>query len=295
MRKNNSIKKKKELKLQQQISNLKDPILNEVSKNILSQNGDYIPIQERAGIIHNLHQLHVILNENRNKVKKVEMENEECLKIEKYRNKRGTKKIFNQNDWNNFIQNQEHWYKQKFLKKKAIELMRENIEKKIKHKPKINYNSKKIINNIRKNKENDEDNIYDKLYNDYNYMQERKKLKISNSMPSFKPLLNKGIKKNMFKNNNNINNNIYTNKNIEKQIEAIIQQKLNKIKNKNKSNNNINNSSKLSNQTFVKHLSNINFNNKQLKSPNNKNKIKNISKDSYVYRKNMCKKLAKKN
>ena len=297
IRKNNSIQKKKELKIQQQISNLKDPKLNEVSKNILSQTGEYIPIQERAGFIHSLHKLHIIMNDNRNKLKKMEKENEDFLEIEKYKNK--NKKIFNENDWNNFIQNQEYWYKKKFLKKKAIEIMREKIEIKTKHKPKINYNSKRIVNNIRKNKEIDEDNIYDKLYNDFNYMQERKKLKICNSMPSFKPLLNKGIKKSMFKNNSN--NNIYTNKNIEKQIESIIQQKLNKIKTKN--------NPKLLNQTFVKHLSSINFNNKRWKSPNNKNKryeynnknnrsdknkIK-LLKDSYVYRKTMNKKLAKKN
>ena len=288
-RKNNSIKKKKELKIQQQISNLKNPILNEISKNILSQHGDYVPIQERAGLIHNLHQLHIILNEKKNEAKKIEKENEEVLEIKNYKK---NKKSFNERDWNNFIENQDYWNKQKYLKKKAIELMREKIEVKVNHKPKINRNSKKIVNNIRKNKENEED-IYDKLYNDFNFLQEKKKLKICNSMPSFKPIINKGIKKNMFKNSiSNNNNNFYNNKNIEKQIESIIQKKIKNIK---KNNNKLNND-KLENQTFVNKLSNININldSKQKKDINNKNNNK-IIKDSYVYKKMMNKKLAKKN
>ena len=57
IRKNNNIQKKKELIVQQQISKLQDPKLNENSKNIISKNMDYIPIQERAAHIYNMHQI----------------------------------------------------------------------------------------------------------------------------------------------------------------------------------------------------------------------------------------------
>ena len=58
IRKNNSLQKKKELELQKQLSNLRDPSLNQVSINILSQNTDYIPIQERSSQFYNVKKFH---------------------------------------------------------------------------------------------------------------------------------------------------------------------------------------------------------------------------------------------
>ena len=267
-RKNNLIQKKIELKIQDQIANLKNPEPNEFSKNILSQNGDYIPIQERASNIYNMHQLYNILNEAKKRMKKIEKEKEEVLLIQKYRNE----KPFNQNEWNDFVQNQEYWYKQKQLKQKAIELMKGSVELKISHKPKIDNNSKKIVNNNRK-RNNYEDDIYNKLYNDFNDIQEKKQLKISNSMPSFKPILNKGIKKSVFKPNKIMENN--HKKNIEKQIELLIQNKLKELKHQK------NYKSHYTNKTFV----NPNFihdlifksNSKSMKNIHNKNKRYNSS------------------
>ena len=46
--------------------------------------------------------------------------------------------------------------------------------------------------------------IHIRLYNDFNDLQERKKLNICNSMPSFKPILNKSFKKNKFNNKKKI-------------------------------------------------------------------------------------------
>ena len=222
IRRNNLIKKKKELQIKEQISNMKNPIINEVSKNIILSQGNYIPIYDRASQITNMYKLKSILNENKKKIKKMEEENKEYLKIQKYKNN----KKFNQQNWNNFLINQENWYRQKNMKKKAIELMRESVELKLRHKPKIDINSQRIMNDIKKRKDI-EDNIYIKLYNDYNYVNEKKEMKICNSMPSFKPLLNKGIKKNIFKENKK--KNIYNNKSIEKQIESIIQKKLSSL------------------------------------------------------------------
>jgi len=267
LRKNNLIKKRKELKEQKEELTMKIPIVNENSKNILLQSNDYIPIQERAANIYNLKQVNKKLIEKEINMKRIEKEKEENLIIEKYKNK----KPYKEYEWNNFVESQEYWYKQKLMKKKAQEIIRESIELKINYKPKINERSKKIMLEKRKRKDLGE-NIFNKLYNDFNNIQEKKKLKLSNSMPSFKPLLNKGIKKNVFKSNKNIENN---KNNIEKQIEFLIQEKLKDLKHKSQNN--------ISSSYF-------NLNNKEIKNMNNKNKryenikykTQNISNGSYL-------------
>ena len=262
IRKNNSLQKKKELELQKQLSNLRDPSLNQVSINILSQNTDYIPIQERTSQFYNIKKFHNTINEKKNQIQKFEKENKEYSELKKNK----SQKKFNEKDWNNFIENQKSWQKQKSLKNKAVELMRESIEINLRHKPKIDLNSKRIINNMRKTINYQED-IYDKLYNDFNNMQERNKFKMYCSMPSFKPVLNRGIKKNLFKNNKFNENNKNNNRSMEKQIETIIQKHLKNIKTKNDIKR-----SKIKNKTLVHNLSGINFNSK-IKNKNIKNVI----------------------
>ena len=262
IRKNNSLQKKKELELQKQLSNLKDPSINQVSINILSQNTDYIPIQERSSQFYNIKKFHNTINEKKNQIQKFEKENKEYSELKKNK----SQKKFNEKDWNNFIENQKSWQKQKSLKNKAVELMRESIEINLRHKPKIDLNSKRIINNMRKTINYQED-IYDKLYNDFNNMQERNKFKMYCSMPSFKPILNRGIKKNLFKNNKFNENNKNNNRSMEKQIETIIQKHLKNIKTKNDIKR-----SKIKNKTLVHNLSGINFNSK-IKNKNIKNVI----------------------
>ena len=262
IRKNNSLQKKKELELQKQLSNLKDPSINQVSINILSQNTDYIPIQERSSQFYNIKKFHNTINEKKNQIQKFEKENKEYSELKKNK----SQKKFNEKEWNNFIENQKSWQKQKSLKNKAVELMRESIEINLRHKPKIDLNSKRIINNMRKTINYQED-IYDKLYNDFNNMQERNKFKMYCSMPSFKPILNRGIKKNLFKNNKFNENNKNNNRSVEKQIETIIQKHLKNIKTKNDIKR-----SKIKNKTLVHNLSGINFNSK-IKNKNIKNVI----------------------
>ena len=262
IRKNNSLQKKKELELQKQLSNLKDPSINQVSINILSQNTDYIPIQERSSQFYNIKKFHNTINEKKNQIQKFEKENKEYSELKKNK----SQKKFNEKEWNNFIENQKSWQKQKSLKNKAVELMRESIEINLRHKPKIDLNSKRIINNMRKTINYQED-IYDKLYNDFNNMQERNKFKMYCSMPSFKPVLNRGIKKNLFKNNKFNENNKNNNRSMEKQIETIIQKHLKNIKTKNDIKR-----SKIKNKTLVHNLSGINFNSK-IKNKNIKNVI----------------------
>lgn len=187
-RKAQLIKKKQQLKEKNQLAKLKTrPSIDEISKNILLQNGDYIPIQERARHLHHLHQSYCVLYQKKKNY---------LIKI-----KKKEKKAFNEYEWNNFIKSQEIWNQKKLMKQKAYEIIKENEELKISHQPKINTNSKRIISNLMQGKYI-EDGIYNKLYNDFSNMQERKQLKLSNSLPSFKPFVNKGIKKSVFCNKN---------------------------------------------------------------------------------------------
>lgn len=291
IRKNNLIKKKKELQKKQEEADLKIPILDKVSENIISLNKNYIPIQDRASQIYNLRKLHNILDENQKKYNKKEKEQKEVMMLRKYINK----KPFDENNWNEFIESQENWNRQKIWKKKAVEIIRENIELNDKHKPKINNNSKKIISKMGKRKIYGDD-IYDKLYNDFNNMEERKKLKICNSMPSFKPILNKGIKKSVFKSNKIIENNkVNLNKSIEKQIESLVHEKLKNFKNNKNTSNSLN---------FNINQKNKNIKNKRYENIDSKNKMVNtkimgktqdISKNSYLYKNSINKKIKKKN
>ena len=155
-RKAKLINKKKQLEEKNKLSKLKShPTIDEISKNILEQNGDYIPIQERARHLHHMHQSYCILYQKR----------------KNYLIKKKEKKNFDVNNWNNFIKSQEIWNKKKLMKKKAFEIIKENEELKISHQPKIDTNSKRIISNLMKGNYI-EDDIYNKLYNDFSNLQE---------------------------------------------------------------------------------------------------------------------------
>ena len=285
LRKANQLKKKKQLEEQQQLSNLKQhPTIDEISKNILLQNGDYIPIQERAKHLHHMHQSYSLLNEKNNMQKK---ENQEIMEKRKFQ----SKKNFNINDWNNFLESQYIWNQEKLMKKKAGKIMKENSELKMSHQPKIDLNSKRIISNMRKGVYF-EDDIYNKLYNDFNNLQERKQLKMSNSMPSFKPFINKGIKKNTFKSKDNINKNTkkrnkeFTRANSALNINYILENKKNKnVNNKNK---------KIGNKT---NISSGSKNNDKSMNTQRMNSARNYSNGygSYLYKKFINKNHAKKN
>lgn len=261
-RKAQLLKKKKQIEEQNQLSKLKsNPTIDEISKNILQQNGDYIPIQERARHLHHMHQSYCIIYK---KKKQYLLKNKE------------NQKNFNEKDWNNFIKSQEIWNKKKLLKKKALELLRESDELKISYLPKIDSNSKRIILNMRKGT-SPEDNIYNKLYNDFTDLQERKQLKICNSMPSFKPFVNKGIKSNVFNNKNRKNQNKAFNRpNSALSFNFKLDDK--KYKNMNYKN------KKRGNKTSISSYNNNKSMNSQ-KTNNIENNIRNHSIGSYVYKK----------
>ena len=238
IRKENIIKKKKEQQLKEIIANSKGPTLNRTSEEIMENHTDYVPIQERAIQLHNKHLVEIKLHEKKIENKKIEEEKKDYEIVKYYASKR---KTFNEKDWEIFIKNQEYWNREKQYKKKAAQIFRDNMERKIHYRPEIDLKSKKMVEDRRKN-ELFNDDIHTRLYNDFNNLQERKRLRMNNSMPSFKPLINKTFNKNIFQTKKKYD---YTN-NFDKKLESLIDKKLKKIKNANS-----HNQTKFTSQSFV--------------------------------------------
>ena len=90
-----------------------------------------------------------------------------------------------------------NWKEEVNYKRKAAEILRNKIEKKNRQ-PKINSKSKKIMKKILKNN-NSVDDVFIRLYNDYEEHKERQKILKDENLPSFTPKINNF-------NNFNVNN-----------------------------------------------------------------------------------------
>ena len=220
LRKNNYIKKKQEQKLKEINNNLIGPTISKNSQEIMEKKQDYIPIEYRASELHNKHLFESLLNEKRVKNRKLEEENKEREIIKQYSNK----KTFNENDWENFLNNQEFWFREKKYRIKAAELFRNNIEEK-NFIPEINTKSKQIMKSIRKNNINIDD-IHTRLYKEFYNLQERKMIRMCNSMPSFTPLINKNLNKTIFQKKQKISN---SSSKFDKILDSLLEKKLNRI------------------------------------------------------------------
>ena len=289
-RKENYINKKKKQQNKQIHDYLKVSKINKNSQDIMDKVDEYIPIQYRAAQLHNHHLFQTILNEKKIVWDKKNEEQIEYNKIKHYKNK--NKKSFNENDWDDFIKSQEFWNKEKQYKVKAAEIFRDNIEL-VNSIPEINIKSKKIIRNLRKN--DVKNDVYTRLFNDFDNLQERKKMRMCNSMPSFKPLLNKSFKKSirpkLFQTKKTPNK---TMNNFDKKLDSYINNKLNNSKNIN-----INkyNQIKYINKSFIKtcnnsrlksSLSNFVFNSNILKKNYFLNNRKSRYDDNYFDNPTLC-------
>ena len=213
--------------------------MNKNSQEMVNNNSEYIPIQYRANQLHNKHLSEYKLYQKKIELKKIEEENKSYEIVMEYNKK--NKKLFDENEWDNFINNQEYWQREKIFKIKAAELIRDSIQKENSI-PKINSKSKSIISNMRK-KKLFLDDIYTRLFKEFEDLQERKKMRICNSMPNFKPLLNKKIRK---LNVQTKGKNNCIGKRIDKIFESLLKRKLNK----NTFNNNISNDSLILNKIY---------------------------------------------
>lgn len=178
--KNKLEKKRKENITKKQKEYIDHPSMNPYSEEII-ESKEYIPINERAAKIHNMKLFQNIVNEQKNKIKKYENEMAEIRKC-----KLNSKK-FDQTDWNKFIKRQKKWNKKVQYKIKAAILIRDNIEEENYYKPKINARSRSIIQGIEEENKNCIDEVYSRLYNDFNEHRERQKFRNQQSLPSFRP------------------------------------------------------------------------------------------------------------
>ena len=172
------IKKEEELKIAKELKQY--PIIDPYSQEIINRM-DYIPINERAAQIHSMKLLKNIIHKQENKIKEYEKEMAEIKK-----NKLNNKK-FDKNNWNKFIKRQKKWNKKVQTKIKAAIILRDNEEEENLFKPKINSRSRSIIEGIEEENKNCIDEVYNRLYNDFDEHRERQKFRNQQSLPSFKP------------------------------------------------------------------------------------------------------------
>ena len=184
-RKNKKLEKKREQLYYDKIKHLKPgPEIDPYSEEIIEGKEIYIPIDKRAAKLHSLKITKRILNEENNKIKQKEKEDEE-LKKDISRNK-----IFDQDEWDNFLERQYVWKDELEYKKKAAQIYKNNENKNKFFKPKINNKSKSIIKDIQYG--NDViDEVFVRLYNDFEEHKERQKLRNDQSLPTFKPKIYK--------------------------------------------------------------------------------------------------------
>ena len=192
-RKNEKIEKKKNKIINDELKELQPlPIIDPYSEEIIKSKEIYVPIDKRAAKLHSMKISQRILNEANNKIKKMKKETEE---ISKYQNS----KVFDQYEWDDFIERQYQWKDEIEYKKKAAEIFRNDMNKKYLFKPKINNRSKSIIKDKQSINDSCIDEVYVRLFNDYEEHKERQKLRNEESLPSFKPKISKNCStKNLF-------------------------------------------------------------------------------------------------
>ena len=198
-KKRNKLDKERKLIIQKKLNNLQEgPMINEKSHAIIAKSGEYVPIHLRAARIHNKHLTQIILNEE---LKRMEKKNQEDKEYEEIQKKRKVRK-YEKEKWDNFVESCYKWDEEVRYKRKAAEIFKNRMEA---HKPKINSKSKKIVKRLQKGN-NSVDDVYTRLYNDYEEHEERKKILQSENMPPFCPKINKVKYFNKFVNKRKYNN-----------------------------------------------------------------------------------------
>jgi len=203
--------KKKETKIAKQAGIKQQKILKELksfvgmdkrSKYLVIKRGEYIPIESRAAQIHSQHLTQIILNEELKRMKKENKEEKEMSEkiYKKYEPK----------EWNEFVQKCFQWKEDVSYKRKAAEIYRDKLDKKINYKPRINENSKKIMKKMTKRNPSVDD-VFTRLYKDFDEHRERQKDLEDKNLPSFNPKINNFKYQKNFEKNKRYRNNSYDN------------------------------------------------------------------------------------
>ena len=188
------LKKKQEFYLNQETKDLKKkPGMNE--RSIILSQGECIPIENRAAKLHSKRLTQIILNEEVNKLKQREKEEKEMSEKINTRN-------YSPREWNEFVERCFKWKKELLYKRKAEEIKNNMQDIKINYKPRINENSKKIMRKIMNKGNTSVDDVFTRLYNDYEEHKERQQDLENKNKPSFNPIVN----------NSKFNKNLYQKK-----------------------------------------------------------------------------------
>ena len=205
-KKETKIGKERNLIIKKKLNQLKPiPDMNKKSIEFVIKKGEYIPIENRAAQIHSQHLTQIILNEE---LKRIEKENKE---EEELKNNVNNNKKYQEKEWNEFVQKCFDWKKNVFYKRKAEEIYRYKRDRKLNYKPIINENSKKIMKKMTNKNNNSFDDVFTRLYNDYEEHKEREKILKEKYMPPFNPKINNFHFTKNFRNNKKYRNNSYDN------------------------------------------------------------------------------------
>ena len=122
-RKKDILDKKKKRLQNNELQKLKEcPEIDPISQIIIENQEIYIPIDKRAANIHSMKITQRILNEENNKIRKIQEEDE---LMNKYKNK----KKFDKNEWDDFLERQSQWKDEIEYKIKAAEFLKNNVDK----------------------------------------------------------------------------------------------------------------------------------------------------------------------
>ena len=182
----------------------------------------YIPLQYKAEEIYKSHLARIEINKRSNLIKKKIEENKQMEFAQKVIE--NTKKRFSGKSWNNFIKREKAWKENKRINREKS--LNNKYKSNVYDRPKINKNSIIILEQKKeKNKLNNKhiettNSIYTKLYLDKEVYDNKLKIRIHNSTPSFTPTINKNKKQKKMKylndisliQNNNLRNKTMINK-----------------------------------------------------------------------------------
>lgn len=159
------------------------PQLNQKSEEIM-RHKKHCPLYQIAGELHRKHLYQISVNEKNILQSNLKEENKKTY------SQLIKDKTFNWERWDNFFQAQIQWNYDRKYKAKAAELDK-NIKELLYNnfQPQIDKRSRNIMNKIRRDSSVEES--CNRLFNDYEIMQEKKKIQICNSLPNFKPRINK--------------------------------------------------------------------------------------------------------
>ena len=285
---NKILEKKREQNKINEVKNLKPhPKMDKNSKKIINAQKNYVPIEERAAKIHSMKLAKQILIEEEKKYQKWK-EEMDAIYIRKMRTKN-----FDKEEWDEFVKSQYQWKDEVQYKIRAAQIFRKNVYKKYFFKPNISKKSKSIIKDLQKGNDSFIDEVFVRLFNDYEERKERQKFINENSLPSFKPKISKNSSQKLLYRNEKIPNRCNSNSvmsiskinNSKNDYRNDIYNNFNKNKTRNKNQNN--NIPKTKSQNIINEI-NININNNDKKSLNNKSYsvIKDNNEKNYLYTNN---------